>query len=343
MGPIESTYTVCFYLKFICYSFKMKSRQIFIKGLSSSYGFNRETIRSNAARGIHYWWWSFLRLSPVLWYANKTGRTPEDSKTASVCATSGNLFRGDFSNWWDKNSEKLFPESNGRLELVGLRFNELRRHSYSREALYVEIPLDIPMGRIVRDFKSILKSHHLGRSLNPAKASTAEWPLHTMRFRIEVLRREYMTLAYKLLQPEIATWRIADRLQLSPSLRVRETEWKVNQAAYNKLNSISGRYLLKARNTLANAELGSFPNVSQAIKHDSFLPFGKKYNRDFLEATAGNGKGQSAWHRWLRRNHEEDLILEVLEKNKSYFSHTTVDEKDPQFVAFYRGKTDLLP
>lgn len=321
----------------------MNSRHIFIKGLNNSYGFNRETIRSNAAHGIHYWWWSFLRLSPVLWYASKTGRTPSDPKTALVWTSSGNLFRGDFSNWWDKNSDRLFPESNGRLELVGLRGKELQNHSFSRDALYVEIPLDIPMSRIVKDFKTILKSHHQSRSLNPAKVSTAEWPLHTMRFRTEVLRREYLTLAYKLLQPEIATWRIADRLQLSPSLQVRGTEWKVNQAAYNKLNSISGRYLLNARNTLANAELGSFPNVSQAIKQDDFMPFGKKYKRDFLDATVGDGTGQSAWHRWLKRNHEEYLIWEVLQKNQRFVSRRTNDVKDPQFVAFYRGKSDRLP
>jgi len=321
----------------------MKNQKLFIKGLRASYGDDLDKYRLEASESIYMMWWSFLRLSPVLWYARKTGIRPIHSRTAEIIETGGNLFRGYFDDWWDKNSLRLFPEKGGRKEIVGLRFDDLKWHAFSRDALYVEIPLVIPIERILKDFKGILSEHHPGRKVDLATTSVALWPLHTMRYRLEVIKREYWTLLYKLLQPEIAVWRIADRLQISPSLKVRGTDWSANQSAFNKLNSTSGRYLYKAKYTLANAEQGGFPNSSRIEIPADFMPFGKQHHRDFLDSTVGYEKKQSAWHRWLAKNHEGDLIWEIKDRNERYFKNEKSDENDPKFLAFYRGTSDLLP
>jgi hypothetical protein len=318
----------------------MINKKLFLKGLSLA---REHSSASDAQSSIYYWWYKYLRLSPVLWYANRTGIKPRNSATANVLKNGGDFFNNNFFDWWEQNCEKLFAEPLGRKELVGLRVNELATHTYDRNSLYVEVPLSIPIDRVMKDFHSILMQHHEGRKLNLATTSQAMWPLHTMRYRLEVIERGYWTLVYKLLYPNLSIWRIGDRLQYAPHLKVRGTEWSSNERRFNSLNSLAGRYLYKGRYTLENAEQGIFPRLKKPDPCCSEFPFGKKNHADFLKLTSTDKDEKSPWITSLDSCLTNELMQIVYKRNFRYFSAKPSADTTEKFLAFYRGETDQLP
>lgn len=319
----------------------MKTK-IFMKGLRTHYGAGAEEFELAAKNSIYVWWWRFLRLSPVLWYANKTGLEPVDPKTRKVFAEGGQLFHGYFQDWWAKNSERLFAEPYGRKELKAMKLDEARDHRFDRESIIVEVPLSIPIERIMTDFNKILRDIHPGRHMNLAAKSRAIWPLKSMRFRVDAVEKEYWSLLYKSLHPKLAAVRIGDRLQVAPHLKIRGTDWSENETRYKSLNSIAGRYIYKGKFTLLNAERGSFPNSASVKLPDDFMPFGKRHQEDFLNATSDDSIKPSAWRQWLIRNYEEDLKSYVYERNNRGSKNSSVDLTTRKFLDFYRGKSDLF-
>jgi hypothetical protein len=279
----------------------------------------------------------------VLWYANSTGVKPRHAEIAKVLKYGGDFLNQDFHTWWEKNCERLFAEPSGRKELVGLKLNDLATHTYDKNSLYVEVPLSIPIDRVMKDFHSILMQHHKGRKLNLAATSQAIWPLHTMRYRLEVIERGYWTLVYKLLFPNLSIWRIGDRLQYAPHLKVRGTEWSSNEQRFNSLNSLTGRYLYKGRYTLENAEQGIFPNLKKPDAVCSDFPFGKKYQTDFLKSTSTINGEKSPWITSLENRLSHELMLIVYKRNLRYISADPSADTTEKFLAFFRGQTDQLP
>ena len=185
--------------------------------------------------------------------------------------------------------------------------------------------------------------HHKGRKLNLAATSQAVWPLHTMRYRLEVIERGYWTLVYKLLFPNLSIWRIGDRLQYAPHLKVRDTEWASNERRFNSLNSLAGRYLYKGRYTLENAEQGIFPRLKKPDAICSDFPFGKKYHADFLKLTSTDEDEKSPWITSLENSLTDELMRIVYKRNLRYISAKPSSNTTEKFLAFYRGETDQLP
>ena len=321
----------------------MLGKDIFVKGLRPSSGIFEYRSPITAESSIYFWWWRFLRLSPVLWYANRTGLKPISADTAKVIKKGGDIFGENFFYWWVQNCENLFAEPLGRKVLTGLKLNELKDHSFDKNSLYVEVPLSIPINRVMKEFRSILTIHHQGRRLNLAATSQAAWPLHTMRYRLEVIEKSYWTLVYSLLYPSLSVWRIGDRLQYAPHLKVRGTEWSSNERRFNSLNSLSGRYLYKGRHTLQNVEHGCFPNLNRPENHHNEFPFGKRHQTDFLKLTAMDAKKRSPWLNWIAKNNEDDLTRIVYEKNFNYISAKPSADTTERFLEFFRGSTDQLP
>lgn len=314
-----------------------------MKGLRVAYGRSTAQLHNDARDSIYEWWWRFLRLSPVLWYAKEAGLQPTDPLVKQVTSQGGNLFRGSFDEWWSKNCVRLFAEPNGRNELRPLSRQDVRMGNFSDDSLLIEVPLSIPVNRIMKSFKAILAYTHDGRHMDLASTSKALWRLKTMRFRKHVIEQQYWATLYKSLHPNLSAVKIGDRLQLAPHLKVRGTSWMENELRYNRLNSIAGRYIYKGKFTLLNAERGSYPNSFAVRLPDNYMPFGRRHHRDYMVATAIDPETMSPWHQWLSKNLEAELKSYVFSANQYYFSDATVNSKHSKFTNFYLGKSDLLP
>ena len=318
----------------------------FFKGLQ---GFTRQTdelLMQDAESSVYYWWWAFMRLSPVFWYANQTGLKPVDSEVSRTLELVGELTRGSFGTWWRATGRKIFAEAKHPAKVRLIEIDQTDRVELYERSMVIEVPLTISRATLQRQFKKLLAEQHEGRLLNIAASSNAKLQLHTKRFNTRTLEIEYWVLLYRLLNQDIATWRIGDRLQLAPSLRVRGVE-RTNVAvrqgasAFDKLHSLTGRYLYKAQYTLHHAEHGSFPNATK-IKSTA-KPFGEKHDRDYRAATGKVVDVPSDWHAWLDKQFASDLKHEIIKRNRLDQAMRMPDGNTRRrFNAFMQGTSDLL-
>lgn len=316
------------------------NKQPFFKGLP---GFTRATDEIEAVdarESIYYWWWRFMRLSPVFWFARQTGHQPTHPAIAETFNRVGDL-SAPFYTWWRETGRYVFAEAKRPAKVTQLELDTLQEHRFNTNALLLEIPLSIRKETIIKQVKRLLEEAHDGRSLNLAATSTATLRLHTKRYRLKTLETEYWVLLYKTLYPDIAIWQVGDRLRIAPQQRVRGVERGANERAFANMNSLTGRYLYKARFTLANVELGIFPNASDP-KLDAALPFGPDLHKEYLSATALNADNHSLWQQWLFDELWPELKTRIITKNNLRDAVSLPDSVTAKrFPDFVSGKTDL--
>lgn len=318
----------------------------FFKGLPSFVAPNDEMEVKEAKQSIYYWWWAFARLSPVLWYANTRGVMPVDPAIEKVVDTFGSGWANpSFGVWWETWGRKVFAETKRPAKVLQLDLQTLDVHPFDAEKLYVEVPLNIRQQTIVSQFKKLLAEVHEGRALNLAAHSTAQLALHTKRYRLSTIEKEYWVLLYRMLYPNIEIWRIGDRLQIAPHLKVRDTEGDEMQKRKHALNAITGRYYYKARYTLLNLERDSFPNFTAIDVSKRKQPFGTAHQTDYRLASHDESDGSvSAWTLWLRDQYLEDLHAKVMRSvpRLQYNIRRPESNARHRFPAFVAGLSDLL-
>ena len=323
------------------------SNSSFYKGLQ---GFTRQRddlLMRDAESSVYYWWWAFMRLSPVFWYANQTGLTPIDAATASTYEPAGDLKKGSFGAWWQETGRHIFAEAKRPAKVRPINVDDIETHVLYEKSMVIEVPLTISRATLLKQFKKLLADEHEGRSLDIAATSQAMFKLHTKRFNVRTLEIEYWVLLYKLLHEDIAIWRIGDRLQIAPSLRVRGVQRdhvavRKGSSAFDKLHSLTGRYLYKAKFTQLHAEQGSFPNATNANKKS--MPFGETHDRDYRAATGQLIGVESAWHEWLKKEFAFDLRDQIFKRNHIENNIRMLDPKTRRLMAtFIDGTGDVLP
>ncbi len=281
-----------------------------------------------------------MRLSPVFWFASQTGYVPVQPEMAKVFRQVGNLEQ-HFTRWWQETGRYLFAEAKRPAKVQKLDLDTLQEHEFREGALLLEIPLSIRKETIIKKVKQLLAEEHEGRTLDLAATSTAKLKLHTKRYRLRTLETEYWVLLYKILFPEVSIWQIGDRLRIAPQLRVRGVERGANERMFANMNSLVGRYLYKARFTLANVELGIFPNAEDPKLEDELMPFGEDLHQQYLAAIKMDGETLSDWQEWLMANEWPDLRRRIISKNrlqdKMRMPDSIASKRFPDFVA---GRTE---
>jgi hypothetical protein len=323
------------------------SNRPFYKGLQ---GFTRQRddlLLLDAESSVYYWWWAFMRLSPVFWYANQTGLAPKDASTAKTYELAGDLKRGSFGAWWQETGRRVFAEAKRPAQVRFINVDEIEAHVLYEKSMVIEVPLTISRATLLKQFKKILADKHEGRSLDVAATSQALFKLHTKRFNVRTLEIEYWVLIYKLLHKDIAIWRIGDRLQIAPSLRVRGVQRdhvavRKGSSAFDKLHSLTGRYLYKAKFTQLHAEQGSFPNATKI--ETLSMPFGAEHDSDYRAATGQLIGGESAWHDWLKKEFAFDLRAQIFKRNHIENNMRMLDAKTRRLMTtFIDGTGDVIP
>ncbi len=297
---------------------------------------------SKALQGSIYWdWYQTIRMSKVIWFAHTRNVTPRDKLLAQVCRDFvGAIELGVFVVWAMKFARTLFAETKN-FDLV-TRYDPANPPDSlsSDDHLILAIPLNIPRVYLLPQIINFLGKYHPGRELDVIEsAHTARYKLHTLRFRRHVLEIERLVYVYKTLYPDAQLWLIADRLQLAPNNKVRDDRFLgAKEAAYNRLNSIAGRHLYKAKRRILHAERGSFPNATDIETSDRIQPFGRALHPEYLKATREYDDEKSEWQIWLHNEYHGWLVREVLKRN--HIDRDTVEMSSvPDFLS---GKKNVV-
>lgn len=317
-------------------------KRLFFKGFNGFTRASDELEYKEAWDSAYYWWWRFMRLSPVFWFANQTGHMPVLPEMVEAFRQVGNLDQ-NFVVWWRETGRFLFSEAKRPAKVQKLDLDTLQEHEFCEGALLLEIPLSIRKETIIKQVRLLLEDVHEGRSLDLAATSTAQLKLHTKRYRLRTLETEYWVLLYKILFPEASIWQIGDRLRIAPQLRVRGVERGANERMFANMNSLVGRYLYKARFTLGNVELGIFPNADDPNLDEDLMPFGAGLHAQYAQATKSDGKSLSAWQEWLMANEWPELKRLIVRKNRLADSMRMPDSvASKRFSDFVAGRTDEI-
>jgi len=161
------------------------------------------------------------------------------------------------------------------------------------------------------------------------------------------VENEFWCLIYKLLFPNVEIWRIGDRLRISPSHRVRGVDRKQFNIGegnpFENLQSLTGRYLYKARFMVLNAERGTFPKIKKVELPENYSPFEELKSKGYLNSTTGKDNDESQWIKWLRRQFENELKTEIARRNNLEDWRTSNNFKiRKRFDDFVLGKDDLI-
>ena len=180
--------------------------------------------------------------------------------------------------------------------------------------------------------------------MNLVAHSTATLKLHTKRYRLATIEREYWVLVYRLLYPDIALWRIGDSLQVASQHKVRDVNGAIMNKLKQPLNAVTGRYYYKARFTLLNLERDSFPNNSAIEVSSRKQPFGTEHQKEFRAATEDEKNGEPCvWMQWLRNTYLTEIKEEVVHHQRIHREMRLPDSKVRQRIdAFIAGESDLL-
>ena len=297
----------------------MASGTGFYKGIAGFYRAQPEELELAAAGSVYGWWWRYLRLSPALWYAQTTGHRPTDSALAATLDVVGDLKIDRFERWWQQTGQHIFVEARRPEQVRIIAVDEIPEHRLYPKSLVIEVPLTTRRTTVLSQLKAILDKHHHAREQGLLDRSSAALRLHTKLYRLPTLERSYLALLYRLLYPKLAVWRIGDRLQLAPSIRVRGVErgaFTDYSGPFVRLHSLTGRYIYKAQYMLHHVERGTFPRttpVTDGERREKL--FAAHHQRDFEQATQLGTKPLSPWAKWLDVEMGWDLRNAVIRRN----------------------------
>jgi hypothetical protein len=321
----------------------------FYKGIPGFTVSDDDLLIAAAEASIYRWWWAFLRLSPVFWYARATGLAIRDAEMARAYELAGDLTQGSFAIWWKRHGRYVFEEAHRPASARVVAIDQPQTHELYQQSIVIEIPLTITRKKILRDIRTILDGvDHRLNALSVIGTSQAKLKLKSKKFNLNTIEHEHSVLVYRILHPGIALWKLGDRLQLAPSNHVRgrvpsdvAAEYGRGQGPFARMQSLTGRYLYKARFARHHAERGSFPNYAKPPSSPIAMPFGSRAHADFIAATSESDVKYSAWQRYVCEEYEKDLHYRIIAKNKLdrfIIRDATARARLPAFVA---GQIDL--
>jgi hypothetical protein len=293
-----------------------------------------------AKEGVYGQWWKFMHLSPVLWFAITRGVKPKNPDIARLVELNGNFFDMSFSQWWTDVGRKVFSEAKRPPKVELMELDELLQRGLRDDRLYIEVPLNITMKTIMRQFGQLIRDKHDGRDLNVLDHSQAILRLNKKLKKFDVIERMYWVHLYRELYPEITAWQIGDRLRVAPALDVVNfsgTRWRYEgetvqnnkSSPVQKMQSLIGRDLYRSNYLLLNMERGSFPNYDKIELSERHQPFGIKLQTEFRHATESTKDGLSEWHEWLDKKLGSNLRshLKTLHRFNELTGMDALDQK----------------
>lgn len=298
------------------------SRSRGYKGIPGFRRQSKEKLLKAAHDSPYYWWWRFLKLSPVFWYAQKTGLKPINSEVARTLELASDLQSPMFSSWWQKHGQYLFAEAHAYPEVRLIDVDKFAGHDLYRKSIVLEIPLNITRKKAMSEIRKHLVENKQGQIAEVLGLSSAQFKLYTKRHHPSTLENEFWVLVYKILFPEITNWKLCDRLQLAPHIDKNAIKLRLTANRHRGsdpialMQSLVGRNLYKARFARHHVERGSFPNYTKVDLKSVATPFGIKHHSDYLDATSETSMEYSAWQQHLSKLYLDDLKYKILHKNR---------------------------
>lgn len=248
-----------------------------------------------AKRSLYYLWWRYLRLSSDYWWLCQQKGKTVDKEFAETYKLFGNVFVGDFGDWWAQRGTEVFSYEVDPPKVELITIKEMRYVPRIKWIQPVMVPLHLTKSEILAQLSELLKEH---QPQPLAKSIATGHEVEDLRG----VRKKVLTDAHRVWCLNDATTRAKDaellerperftqywigkKLELDPKAisgkRIREAVEANHRLAMRvKVN----RYLSKANNLIANVELGRFPVMTPVDERMRWTKKQVQEKKDAVEA-----------------------------------------------------------
>jgi hypothetical protein len=209
---------------------------------------------------VYYWWYEYLKRNEDY---RKTCAQNGKGKCAKLFEDFGDVSKLEFKQWWTENDRGavLFAEQPTSSIRV-LMPDVVNQGVFLKEnTLVLEVPLNLPMSFLVKDFRKVVSKRHAGkRGKKHIRASKILFQA-TGKVDVAFLEIALMVLDAKKATPKKPFWQIAQDLQLGGVNRIaaNDTPAAITDKK-NVLAATASRYYRKANEMIKRAGEGRFPH-----------------------------------------------------------------------------------
>lgn len=208
---------------------------------------------------VYYWWFEYLRRNVDYLETCERGGV---GKCSDVFGHFGDVRSIDFKTWWTEGDRGavLFAEpptptirviSPGGGEQTGIQ---------RENTVLIEVPLDLPITYLVRNFRQVVSKVHEGRKGRRQSAASRAMYVPTGRIDVAFLETALSVWDARNDNPKTPLWQIAQDLRLGGVNRLKDSD-SPSEALDKKnvLAATASRYYRKASLLIHNAGEGTFP------------------------------------------------------------------------------------
>jgi len=196
----------------------------------------------------------------------QTCRNSGDGPCSDLYKDFGDIHATDFKTWWSANGARLFGEHE-RTSIVIYKDGVFDPSvNAGRNALLLNVPLDLPRAHLYKKFKQIITAHHEGeRGKRHTAKSEALYPTGG-KIDTKFLQVALQVWDMRQSEPKKPLWEIANDLKIGSKenwLSAAELKMKGHLPVADKKNVLAAtasRYIKKAQRMIDDTAKGKFPN-----------------------------------------------------------------------------------
>ena len=212
-----------------------------------TFGTQKSPKTSNHWRvSVYYWWYEYLRRNTD--YKKTCDQQGKGGKCVKLYESFGNVHKGDFKSWWSSGDRGAMLFANPPTpSITVIKSGELHDEVVAGNNLVLNVPLNLPVNHLVRNFRKLLAKHHTGkRGHTQARMSEA---MFTPRGKIDVGFLEIALLVWdeRIANPKKPLWQIAQDVGIAGKHKLKSTDTPMeSRDKRNVLAAMTSRYYKKA-------------------------------------------------------------------------------------------------
>lgn len=209
---------------------------------------------------MYYWWYEYLKRNADY---RKTCASNGKGKCSKVFEHFGDVTKQGFKEWWsdDDRGAKLFAEPpTPTIRVVSPE--DVEQGGFQRKnTLIFEVPLDLPINYLVRNFREVVSKRHTGK--RGKRQSLSSKAMFQAKGKIDVgfLEIALMVWDAKSADQKKPLWQIAQDLGIAGTHKIVACDSPAVIAdKKNILAATASRYFRKANEMINRAGEGRFPH-----------------------------------------------------------------------------------
>lgn len=242
---------------------KLPKPEFYFKGFPEDVRFRSHTIPESLeiARGTLYeTWYRCLKLSPYTAQALTTGIWLSEGQKKTY-SQFGDLQGTTFDSWWLERGYELFKEND---DFKRINLQQAANIDDSKDTLLLKIPLTVSPNTLRNQFDDLLRKHHpYYKNFDRWQHSTASERLRSSKLTSVSLNLYVSVYEQWLKNQDAALYSIGEEMSLIPRYVVKHGDLGGDvRDKHLQMSLIVSEYLEKAKNLIAHASEGIFPDTS---------------------------------------------------------------------------------